>query len=224
MRRPVGVPGAQVRQTPVSLNDADFDWYIYNGPNRNQQPLHGSHGFEQRLGDLHMVRWVRDNKWHIHYGMRQQGDRFLVHREDAALAPHLFRRVMERRPEEERPAPPAPAPIAHDFEGPEVAIDLGDNGDDLTAHILGAKATPATLPTLAETATIRQRKGNGPLDLQSLPGVTPQIAQQLQADGIQTAGEFIALGVDGLQDYKGVGPVKAQRMMKAMETWAASHS
>ena len=40
-----------------------------------------------------------------------------------------------------------------------------------------------------------------------------------EEDGIETRAQFVALGVDGLKGYVGVGPVKAERIMKAVTSY-----
>jgi predicted flap endonuclease-1-like 5' DNA nuclease len=50
-------------------------------------------------------------------------------------------------------------------------------------------------------------------DLQTLPGVTPQIAMGLQALGAHTPEDVVNLGVDGLRRIKGIGDKRAEAII-----------
>lgn len=56
---------------------------------------------------------------------------------------------------------------------------------------------------------------NGSLDLQKLPGVTSKIAKQMEAMGIAELEDILDLGVEGLQDIRGVASVRAETIYGA---------
>ena len=132
------------------------------------------------------------------YGFRAGGDTFLVRREDADANPHLFAQIESKEiPAAAKPplpsappaAPPAaPAAVAEAPAPPDVVTGEPEAAPDTSVNIVGR-----------------------------LPGINAPIAEQLAADGIETADQIIALGVDGLQKYKGIGKVKAETILEAIE-------
>lgn len=71
----------------------------------------------------------------------------------------------------------------------------------------------------AKSATdiLLQHRQETTLDFQTLPGVNSDIAGQLEALGLETRDDILAFGVVGLETLKGIGEVKAQRIIKAIE-------
>ena len=65
---------------------------------------------------------------------------------------------------------------------------------------------------------IPKEPDNGAFDLQKLPGITYEIARQLTRDGIGSKEAILALGAEGLQEYKGVGPKKAEVLIGVLST------
>lgn len=190
-------PVQSMATAAAALADSDFVMVDYLHGNRGNHEVWGQAGFDNRLEGLHMKRNGPGGKYRICYGYRSGGERFLVHRRDLDIAPHLFRAVMsnpvmaiEAAPE----APPAPLPIV--TPGPEP----------------DALPEPPPAPTLAETARIVPA-----FDLQSLPGVTPEIAAQMAAANVASRDDVLAMGVAGLSAFRGVGAAKAERILKAVE-------
>jgi len=56
----------------------------------------------------------------------------------------------------------------------------------------------------------------GELDLQTIAGITPTIARQLQEAGKTTPEAILALGEAGLQKLKGVGPARAAIIIESL--------
>ena len=224
------------RQTTMpkvsGLDDRDLVMARYISPKRGSRMIFGSAPFEQRIEGLHMQRTLPDSKYRICYGHRGPGDEFLVHVRDLEMAPHLFQSVEVRGvvPEAAPTPPPQPTLIAPSEpearpvrakmpEEPRPIVpedkrdppDLGmtkDSGlEELDAAIDMIKERDNGRPTLGAVAA---------LDLEALPGISPQIAKQLRADGVSTRDELLALGVKGLTGYKGVGPVKAELIIGAV--------
>jgi glycosyltransferase involved in cell wall biosynthesis len=122
------------------------------------------------------------------YGYRGGGDRFYVQKQDVRVAPHLFVPIETAEAVAKKAAPPpppqpAPAPV-------------------------GAPA-PMAAPV---TAPVPSPVAEG-FDLQTLPGVTPQIAMGLQALGAHTPEDVVNLGVDGLRRIKGIGDKRAEAII-----------
>ena len=105
--------------TTAVLNDEDLVVAEYTAPHRNQQPLVGTAGFDNKIEGPHMIRARPDNRWHIHYGMRAGGDRFLVHKADIAVAPHLFKPIIQEAPTV--PKEPMTPPVSLIPESPTIA-------------------------------------------------------------------------------------------------------
>ena len=56
------------------------------------------------------------------------------------------------------------------------------------------------------------------LDLQTLPGIGPALAEQMERDGIDSREKVLALGVEGLAQYRGINQVKAEMILNAVAT------
>jgi ERCC4-type nuclease len=54
-------------------------------------------------------------------------------------------------------------------------------------------------------------------DLQTLPGITADIAAQLKQEGADTPEDVLLLGIDGLKELKGVGDKKAEMILAAIQ-------
>ncbi len=123
------------------------------------------------------------------YGFRAGGDIFLVHRADADPNPHLFDPIESKEvpAAAKPPTPPAPSPVEAP-PPPDVVTGEDRPAPDTSVNIVGR-----------------------------LPGITAPIAEAMAADGLETADQIIALGVDGLQEYKGIGQVKAETILEALE-------
>ena len=127
----------------------------------------------------------------ILYGHARSGDIFpRVHKDD--LSSGLFQRVYAK------PAEPPPAPVV-ELSPPEPLP-----GVEVTEEI-----------ELPEFPSI---EAGDTLDLQTLPGVTPGIARQLEERGVRTVEDLQDFGTDGLEPITGVGPVKAEQIMQAVES------
>jgi len=142
------------------------------------------------------------------YGYRAGGEIFLVLKEDLLAMPHLLRQVEGITQmvspvirETRRAAPPTPVsdnkPVEPTLEprAPEAPRRISPLDADVGAH-----------------------EG---IDLQTVPGVTANIAAQLEADGVASLAGLIALGAEGLLQYKGVGAVKAELIVSSAQRMAA---
>lgn len=118
-------------------------------------------------------------------------------------------------------------------------IDYGyrSGGTVFTVHRLDAESQPHIFQIIEETPKAVMHSGvisprpSVPIvpppiiregriksfDLQTLPGMTHEIASQLEADGITSKEKIIELGVDGIQKYKGVGAKKGKMIIEAIQ-------
>lgn len=155
--------------------------------------VYGQASFESRIPGLHMIKARGNPGFVIAYGYRDHGDTFLVHRRDIQISPHLYAPVETKRPPQPKTEPPPrPTPLVDHSPVPVVPS--------------GEKQEPVPV-TVGEAAG---------LDLRALPGVTPEIAAQLEGDGIRTRGDILSLGVEGLKGYRGIGEVKANTILGAL--------
>lgn len=117
----------------------------------------------------------------IDYGYRAGGDIFLVHKDDVKASPHLFT-VIE--------------------------VERGK----VQAPIEEKVATPEPTPlTKGESEVIHEAgESIAVLDPQSLPGVTPTVAKEMENAGINSLEKILKMGVDGLLGVKGIGKARAE--------------
>jgi glycosyltransferase involved in cell wall biosynthesis/predicted flap endonuclease-1-like 5' DNA nuclease len=125
------------------------------------------------------------------YGYRGGGDRFYVHKGDVGAAPHLFVPIETAEKVAEKVAPPPPPQPA-----PQPVL--------------------ATPPTATEPV-VEAVPSPQAFDLQTLPGVTPQIAMGLNALGAHTPDDVVKLGVEGLRRIKGIGTKRAEAIIAYIE-------
>lgn len=238
----IGCRGKRNAPAPVAQNttvhgsqvaDSEFVACEYVSTKRNQQPIVGSAGFQWKIEGLHMIKG-RDNLWHIHYGFRAGGERFLVHQRDISEQPHVYKPIAHkeiRLEKKEAPAPPAPiVPVQLPSNQPTIAdiakvaapdpVKTAEN--DLAAALLqaeqfgGQHAEKVPEPEEIVEAVVAE-KDNGPLNLQLIPGVTPSVAEELTSGGVTTLEAFLAMGEAGLQQVNGVGPARAKSIWTAIE-------
>ena len=205
------------------LDDRDLVMARYISPKRGSRMIFGVAPFAERIEGLHMQRTLPDSQYRICYGHRGPGDEFLVHVRDLEMAPHLFQSVEVRGAVQQAPPEPPPQPeliapseptarpsAARPEPMPEEPRPIVQEGPpEMLQEKPSDNVRPPDngRPTLSAIAEI---------DLDALPGISPGIAAQLRADGISTRDELLALGVDGLKGYKGVGNVKAEMILGAV--------
>jgi glycosyltransferase involved in cell wall biosynthesis len=214
--RSAQVPQQQATpQTPLALQDDQFQLCVYNHPSRGQQTTIGQAVFDQRIEGVHMIRNHAGPGFRIHYGWRGGGEKFLVHVEDVRVAQHLYTPVEQRpaAPKAEKKAPEPPRALTEPEEtfmeeegAPPPApqrIDLKQVISDTS--IKGPAETTETYPIPIEVSD------NG-FDWQRLPGVTAKIAQKLEGLDLE---DVLEMGEEGLQQIQYVGPSRAKAIFAA---------
>lgn len=212
-------PAQTTRITNVS--DSDFVLARYLHPNRGAHQVVGAAIHDEQYRGFRMVR-KRDRPpgWSIVYGRRAGGgvERFLVHKRDVELQPQWFLPIEDRQaiavPETEKAPLGAPTDLTGAF-----AERVQDEPDMLEPHSLSQPemVEPHELAVSdAQTIDLDAIIDRKPeFNLQMIPGVGGALAAQLEHDGITTKEDVLALGIEGLKRYKGVGDFKAQTILKA---------
>jgi len=153
-------------------------------------------------GNMVMAKYLHPNRGQhsvvggvtkMKYGFRGGGDSFLVHIDDVRANPHLFEEIKTQAAPAKAQAPAPASPIAPPE--PQVIEEESVPPPDV---ITGAEAPSKEVNIVGR-----------------LPGVTAPIAELLAADGIESADQVLALGIDGLMEYKGIGRVKAEGIIEA---------
>jgi glycosyltransferase involved in cell wall biosynthesis len=188
--RKITIPLAQkvtVPQTDNKIMDSDMILVVYENPNRGMHKVVGA-------------------STGINYGYREGGgvEKFYVHKDDIKSYPDFFipfilPQVVIEQPKVVPPPPPVSLeePISTTVEMPTETLP-----------------TPDFIETLPASAEI----GSGevafrPLDLQSVPGVTEKIADDLRRKNIRTWEDIIELGLEGLKTVEGVGDKRAEAIL-----------
>lgn len=185
----VFVQGTSARQVALSrAQDDNFVLVRYTTPNRGKHPVVG--GATQTS-----------------YGYRQAGERFLVDKHDIWVNGDPNQAKIGRFFE------PVQQEAKISVQSPPVQRRKAQAPKPLTQEIRNSIVESAREP-LPEPEPIVDDE---PLDLQILPGITNQIAAQLQEKGITTKQGVLDLGIEGLQKLKGVGPVKAEVIIQILE-------
>jgi len=170
------------------VRDSDFILAEYVSPNKASHPVLGLAVFSQPLPGIRMRR-VSEG-WAIDYGYHAGGEQFLVHRRDIEVGRGRFKDV--EKPVSFRPplrwSSPPPEPRPLREPGPPPQIE-----------------PPEWLP---------ERKA---FRLEDLPGITTSVARMLRADGVDSREKLLALGEQGLQRYKGIGPARAKVIISSVE-------
>lgn len=170
------------------ISDADMILITYENPNRGQHKVVGA-------------------ATKLNYGYRQGGgaERFYVHKDDIAAYPDFFKpftppAVVINEPVETEP-PPAPVLVEHPR--PEAIVTTSPAPIQTLDFI-------ETKPANAEVVEDRSLR---PLDVESIPGVTPKIAESLREKGVRDWDDIVNLGEEGLKTIEGVGDKRAQSIL-----------
>lgn len=164
-----------------------------------------------RDDEMVMVRYEHPNRGmhtvvgpatRTNYGMRRNGDTFLVNKADVAAARTLFAPIETERvgvPATPQPVPPAPV---------KVKVVVPDEPEPILAVID------------ENEMVIQQTKSAGvmeKLDLQTLPGVSAQIAEGMIAKGLVSREAIINGGIEALSSVKGIGQNRAAIILRFLE-------
>jgi glycosyltransferase involved in cell wall biosynthesis len=200
-----GITSMSQRAEGNAMFDIDRDMILanYTSPNRGDHLVIGHAVFSGVLASG--IRMERTKYgYQINYGYHAGGSRFIVHRDELVAAPHLFQAARSTVPEiqlasqRRMPIPPPPDPIE----------ELPAPANPVLASVrkmLDAEMAQEELPKPVKT------------DLQTLPGITADIAAQLKQEGADTPEDVLLLGIDGLKELKGVGDKKAEMILAAIQ-------
>lgn len=182
--------GSTAAATEASMQDENMVMCVYRSPNRGQHNVTG-------------------NATRINYGHRSAGERFLVHEADIRARPQDFVPVEELAPAAAPPPPapaPAPAPPPQTEPAPQEAAAPAEAIEPDTE----AFEVDREFEDVPEGQIQRPEVDHDePIDLQSLPGITTAIQEEMEARDIATVGDILELGVEGLTEIRGIGDSKA---------------
>jgi glycosyltransferase involved in cell wall biosynthesis len=171
-------PQAQPAQAERSLemnNDDNFVLVLYDHPNR------GGHR-------------VVGQATKTDYGYRAGGEQFYVHKDDVTVQPHIFSMIEEAPPKlETRPVAPPPPPPA-----PAAPPPPPQPEKEALPFLEPEQPEPEIEPKEAPA-------GDEPFDLQLVPGINAPVAAQLNAAGVHTLNQLIAVPNEDLVEFKGIG-------------------
>lgn len=202
--------GASARDIQAQrAQDEDYVMCLYNDSNRGNHHIYGAVTKE-------------------YYGYKGGGAQFLVHRKDIAAKPHLFlpMRTDANAPLPEIQVPNAPVPVAPQYQAPEEVSTDGDLPEYIAPSVEPENVMPeapamiASLQDISESPDVEtddfdaMANTKRPFNLDLIPGVTPEIADQLRAKGVTSAQDILKMGVAGLQQVKGIGEVKAEAIIE----------
>jgi hypothetical protein len=134
------------------------------------------------------------------YGHRGGGAEFLVHKDDIAAQPHIFQAI-------EGHVQPLPMPS----KPPNEPVPLSD--------VVEIRAQPPAKPGFLEVAIDEDEVPVTVIpssELQLLPGITGEMAEELIAKGVTTRDQVADLGIEGLTSIRGIGAVKAEKIIDAI--------
>jgi hypothetical protein len=179
-------------QQPSPVPDDAYVEVEYIHPNRGQHQVTGAATGEK-------------------YGQRAGGERFLVRRDDIAAQPQFFRII-----ELEKVAPPEPTAVV--IPPPPEPIPVAPQPEEIpTASVPRDLLEGAEEVTQTEDQPAPEKKPIGEfdeLDLSIIPGITPAIGKQMRTIGLTTPRAIMDSGIDGLQELKGVGSIRAQGIVE----------
>jgi glycosyltransferase involved in cell wall biosynthesis len=211
-------------------NDQEFDYFYYQSPNRGDHRVIGGNVFPQQIQGVRMIK-AQGGGFRVDYGYHPGGDPkpFLVHVADAALQPGFFQKAstMREAPPVERPAPHEPQPV----QSQEFVPDTSNNVDPLAnfankvnpnqatpkpAPLPGPTDVPPNIPLDVHSKKIDPQEPiklsdfTDEFDLQTVPGITATIADQLEG---RSRDQLKAMSHDDWTSLKGVADVKADLIM-----------
>jgi len=189
----------------------DSDWILcdYAHPNRGHHMVYGGSEFNYPIEGVKMMK--RGGKYKINYGYRGGGARFLVHRLDLRVASHLFLPVGK--------ASIAPKAQKQPLQAPKTVAPATPTAQNIAPAPPPPPPKPVVESVQGNVQEVVQEVIQGPaqpFDLQSLPGISASLAQQLIANNIRSAEDVLAQGEDGLMKYRGIGLKRAEMILGAL--------
>lgn len=223
-----GVVPQKASAPPMALLDEEFKMCVYNHPNRGQHTVIGQAVFRNRVEGLHMIR-DRAEGYRIHYGFRGGGERFLVHKEDIRIAPHLFAPVemRPRVPMMERQEPPEPQSLIGETEQESIEEEAGAGGPPPEPRRIDLERLTEPPKSVQDNSKADVILDNEPEQIddmewkinqengfnwQKVPGVTAKIAERLETYDLE---DVVEMGIEGLQEIPYVGATRAKAIYNA---------
>ncbi len=169
-------PSVMVNQT--NTPDDEYVMAIYTSQNKGDHPVYGA----------------ATGKY---YGYRVGGDRFLVHRDDIARAPHLFNKI-EIAPKEI----PVVEEKRTDLQEPQRIVSINPNA----AH------------KVDEIISIEENKNaSNKFDINAVPGISPVVGRYLSEElNVDSWESLYKITLDDLKKIKTVGESRANMILNSI--------
>lgn len=200
-----------VQSQAAMAEGEDFVLVLYTHPNRGDHPVIGSTLFQDPIAGISMTR-TREG-YRVNYGHQPGGGtvRFKVHRQDAMSNPYFVPVAQAQVAGVMQFIEPPPPPVPAQKQPPPLVNEMvlaapptpQESGGVLELELFGEKEK-VQLPPQGE-------KLEGVLlDLQAIPGIGPATAKALVANGVTSRGQVLDFGIEGLAQFPGISPTKAE--------------
>jgi hypothetical protein len=183
------------RAVTAFTNDDEMEMVRYMKPNRGDHPVWG----------------LATRKF---YGHRKGAgaETFLVHRSDIAAQPLFFVVVSDvpAPPQVTVQAPPPPTVMVEAPLPPAAPPPVTNPEPKVTIQHATPIKAPVVVDDMPPPNVMAKAMNAAKFDLQTLPGVTPNIATGMAELSLVTAEAIFEAGVKGLRKVRGVGKTKAE--------------
>lgn len=155
-------------------------------------------------------------------GYRAGGDKFYIPKADLVAAPHLFRAVPNDSMivREEKPQTPAPSPITTTPAPVHVEEVVVKQPEPVAVAEVPSMSSAPVFESTTQYVPAVEEDEEQEFDLNSIPGVTPNIATQLRELGVESYDDIIRIGEDRLSSMKGVAKTRAKTIVEFSTTMA----
>ena len=175
------------------MDDKNMVLCLYNNPNRGGHKVVGA-------------------VTGITYGYFGGGKRHLIHKDDIAGRPDLF--VPVEQQQVVPPPPPKPTPPPVPVQETKASEPIVEESVDPFEMVYDEPLIPETVAVPEPVEAPVEEKEERPFDLQTLPGITPIIAQEMNAAGIHTLEDIMHYSSEDLQKIKYIGKSRADGLLK----------
>lgn len=164
---------------------------------------------DNRKEDHFVLGHVTKNRYY-----KKHGDVFLMHKDDIAAQPHIYELSVKAEmivPQVITPAP-IPEPVAAIVNDSMNFVQNTWSDEEYERRVQGAWMVSESEPSVESVKEIDSilRNDKPSFDLQLIPGITSNIAQQLDDAGVDSLESLAEWDTEKLMALKGVGEAKAE--------------
>lgn len=164
---------------------------------------------DNRKEDHFILGHVTKNRYY-----KKHGDVFLMHRDDIAAQPHIYELSVKAEmvvPQVTAPAP-IPEPVAAIVNDSMNFVQNTWSDEEYERRVQGAWMVSESEPSVESVKEMDSilRIDKPSFDLQLIPGITSNIAQQLVGAGVNSLESLAEWNTEKLMALKGVGEAKAE--------------